>query len=152
MIFEEWGGNPSGITMVRRTIGSACADVSEWHPSLWHIKSLGKPEMPEKPKVHISCTEGQKISSIKFASFGTPQGTCGSFQQGVCHSTYSYEAFKVCLQTLCVCVCVCLKQSRLICYVFVSAGMHRAEVVLCCCLKRDLRRGSMPRHHEASSC
>ncbi|XP_031486337.1 beta-galactosidase 1-like [Nymphaea colorata] len=97
VIFEEWGGNPSGITVVRRTVGSACADVSEWHPSLWHIKSLGKPEMPEKPKVHISCTEGQKISSIKFASFGTPQGTCGSFQQGVCHSTYSYEAFKECI-------------------------------------------------------
>ncbi|CAN6457188.1 unnamed protein product [Victoria cruziana] len=95
VIFEEWGGNPSGITMVRRTVGSACADVSEWHPSIWNIKSYGKPEMPEKPQVHISCTEGQKISSIKFASFGTPYGTCGSFQQGTCHSPYSYEAFKV---------------------------------------------------------
>ncbi|KAF2543627.1 hypothetical protein F2Q68_00028765 [Brassica cretica] len=33
---------------------------------------------------------GQAISAIKFASFGTPLGKCGSYQQGECHAATSY--------------------------------------------------------------
>ncbi|XP_031489155.1 beta-galactosidase-like [Nymphaea colorata] len=96
VIFEEWGGNPSGITLVKRKLASACADISEWHPTLknWQIKKYGKPEEPQKAKVHLACSEGQKITSIKFASFGTPQGVCGSFKQGACHSPHSYDIFQ----------------------------------------------------------
>ncbi|KAF9592156.1 hypothetical protein IFM89_012585 [Coptis chinensis] len=50
VIFEEWGGDPNGISL--------------------------------------------KISSIKFASFGTPQGVCGSFKEGSCHAHKSYDAFE----------------------------------------------------------
>lgn len=96
VVFEEWGGDPNGITLVRRTIGSACAYISEWHPTVknWHIQNWGKPENPERPTVELSCSSGQKISSIKFASFGTPEGVCGSYREGRCHAHKSYDAFE----------------------------------------------------------
>ena len=39
--------------------------------------------------IHWNChaINERPISSIKFASFGTPQGTCGSFQKGNCEAT-----------------------------------------------------------------
>ncbi|KAI4327674.1 hypothetical protein L6164_020103 [Bauhinia variegata] len=92
VIFEELGGNPSRISLVKRTVTSVCADVTEYHPTLknWHIESYGKSEEFHPPKVHLRCSPGQVISSIKFASFGTPLGTCGNYQQGACHSPASY--------------------------------------------------------------
>ncbi|KAJ8645058.1 hypothetical protein MRB53_006806 [Persea americana] len=96
VVFEEWGGDPTGISLVRRTTGSACAFISEWHPTLrkWHIKDYGRAERPRRPKAHLSCADGQKISSIKFASFGTPQGVCGNFTEGSCHAHKSYDIFE----------------------------------------------------------
>ncbi|XP_010939579.1 beta-galactosidase 2 [Elaeis guineensis] len=90
VVFEEWGGDPKGISMVKRTVGSACADISEWQPAMknWHTKNYGR------SKVHLSCDHGRKITKIKFASFGTPQGVCGSFSEGSCHAHESYDAFE----------------------------------------------------------
>ncbi|KAF5206023.1 Beta-galactosidase [Thalictrum thalictroides] len=96
VVFEEVGGDASGISLVKRSVSSVCADVTEWHPTLknWHIESYGKPEELHRPKVHLKCASGQTISSIKFASFGTPSGTCGSYQQGACHSPSSYTTLE----------------------------------------------------------
>ncbi|KAK3224226.1 hypothetical protein Dsin_011251 [Dipteronia sinensis] len=93
VIFEELGGNPSRISLVKRSVTSVCADVTEYHPTIknWQIESYGKPEEFHSPKVHLRCSPGQAISSIKFASFGTPLGTCGSYQQGTCHAATSYD-------------------------------------------------------------
>ncbi|KAL1567927.1 Beta-galactosidase 3 [Salvia divinorum] len=92
VLFEELGGDPTRITLVKRSVSSVCADVSEYHPNIkkWQIESYGRPEGFHKPKVHLHCAPGQSISSIKFASFGTPLGTCGNFQQGACHASTSY--------------------------------------------------------------
>ncbi|KAK7360113.1 hypothetical protein VNO77_02089 [Canavalia gladiata] len=92
VIFEELGGDPSKISLVKRSVSSVCADVSEYHPNIrnWHIESYGKSEEFRPPKVHLHCSPGQTISSIKFASFGTPLGTCGNYEQGACHSPASY--------------------------------------------------------------
>ncbi|CBI17431.3 hypothetical protein VitviT2T_005599 [Vitis vinifera] len=92
VVFEELGGDPSRISLVRRSMTSVCADVFEYHPNIknWHIESYGKTEELHKPKVHLRCGPGQSISSIKFASYGTPLGTCGSFEQGPCHAPDSY--------------------------------------------------------------
>ncbi|CAO2176948.1 unnamed protein product [Urochloa humidicola] len=89
VIFEEWGGDPTGISMVKRTTGSICADVSEWQPSMknWHTKDY------EKAKIHLQCDHGRKITEIKFASFGTPQGSCGGYSEGACHAHKSYDIF-----------------------------------------------------------
>ncbi|RDX76506.1 Beta-galactosidase 3 [Mucuna pruriens] len=88
----ELGGDPSRISLVKRSVSSVCADVSEYHPNIrnWHIESYGKSEEFHPPKVHLHCSPGQTISAIKFASFGTPLGTCGNYEQGACHSPTSY--------------------------------------------------------------
>ncbi|KAI4386958.1 hypothetical protein MLD38_004831 [Melastoma candidum] len=97
VIFEEWGGDPNGITLVKREIDSVCADIFEWQPTLmnWKMQASGRTKKPLHPKAHLWCSPGQKISSIKFASFGTPEGSCGSFRQGSCHAFHSYDVFEM---------------------------------------------------------
>ncbi|CAI9773576.1 unnamed protein product [Fraxinus pennsylvanica] len=96
VIFEEWGGNPNGIFLAKRELASVCADIYEWQPTLvnWQMQASGKVNRPLRPKAHLSCAPGQKILSIKFASFGTPQGICGSFREGSCHAHHSYDVFE----------------------------------------------------------
>ncbi|KAJ4717902.1 Beta-galactosidase [Melia azedarach] len=100
VVFEEWGGDPNGISLVRREVDSVCAYMYEWQPTLvnWQLQASGKVNKPMRPKAHLMCGPGQKIKSIKFASFGTPEGVCGSYRQGSCHAFHSYDAF----QRLCV--------------------------------------------------
>lgn len=95
-MFEEWGGNPAGISLVEREIASVCADIYEWQPTLmnYEMQASGKVNKPLRPKAHLWCAPGQKISSIKFASFGTPVGACGSYHEGSCHAHKSYDAFE----------------------------------------------------------
>ncbi|KAL6974535.1 hypothetical protein U1Q18_028720 [Sarracenia purpurea var. burkii] len=95
VVFEEWGGDPTGISLVRRTTGSVCADVYEGQPTLknWHMLASGKVDKLQ-PKVHLGCARRQKISQIKFASYGLPQGTCGSYREGSCHAHKSYNALE----------------------------------------------------------
>jgi hypothetical protein len=90
VVFEEWGGDPTGISLVKRSVGSACAYVTEWQPSMknWRTKDY------EESKVHLSCDEGKKITEIKFASYGTPNGMCGTYYEGACHAHKSYNAFQ----------------------------------------------------------
>lgn len=100
VLFEEWGGEPNGISLAKRSTSSVCADVFEGQPTLknWQMVGLGKFDHLQA-KAHLWCPPGQKISKIKFASFGMPQGTCGSFKEGSCHAHKSYNAFeKVCLK------------------------------------------------------
>ncbi|KAG4109563.1 hypothetical protein ERO13_1Z049351v2 [Gossypium hirsutum] len=62
VLFEEFGGNPSGVQFQTVEIGSVCINTHE-----------GK-------EVELSCQD-RPISKIKFASFGSPQGVCGSFDK-----------------------------------------------------------------------
>ncbi|XP_031105346.1 beta-galactosidase-like [Ipomoea triloba] len=97
VIFEEWGGNPYGISLLKRETASVCAQMFEWQPQLmnWEMQASGKAKKPLRPKVHLSCGHGGKnISAIKFASFGTPEGICGDFQQGSCHAFHSFDIFE----------------------------------------------------------
>lgn len=95
VVFEELGGDSSKISLVKRSVSSVCADVSEYHTNIknWQIENAGEVEF-HRPKVHLRCAPGQTISAIKFASFGTPLGTCGNFQQGDCHSTKSHAVLE----------------------------------------------------------
>ncbi|KAI8553539.1 hypothetical protein RHMOL_Rhmol05G0024000 [Rhododendron molle] len=95
VVLEEWGGDPTGISLVRRTSGSVCADIYEGQPTTknWHLLASGKVDKVQ-PKAQLSCAQGQKISQIKFASYGLPQGTCGSFREGSCHAHKSYDALE----------------------------------------------------------
>ncbi|OVA11463.1 D-galactoside/L-rhamnose binding SUEL lectin domain [Macleaya cordata] len=69
VLFEEIGGNPSSVSFQTVKVGSVCADAYE-----------GK-------TLELSCQGGGRtISAIKFASFGDPHGSCGSFEKGSCES------------------------------------------------------------------
>ncbi|XP_074353495.1 beta-galactosidase-like isoform X2 [Apium graveolens] len=96
VIFEELGGIPFGISLMQRKLASVCADINEWQPTLMNLQMQhsGKVNQPFRPKAHLRCMPGQNIASIKFASFGTPGGTCGSFVQGSCHAQKSGDVFE----------------------------------------------------------
>ncbi|CAN4100109.1 unnamed protein product [Withania somnifera] len=96
VVLEEWGGDPNAISLVKRELSSVCADINEWQPQLvnWKMQASGQADRPLRPKAHLSCAPGQKITSIKFASFGTPVGVCGSFSEGNCHAHHSYDVFE----------------------------------------------------------
>lgn len=94
VLFEELGGDPTKISLDKRSVTTVCADVAEYHPNAkrWETESNnGIKQEFRLPKVHLHCGRGKSISSIKFASFGTPSGTCGSFQKGTCHAPTSYD-------------------------------------------------------------
>ncbi|KAL8144307.1 hypothetical protein V2J09_017339 [Rumex salicifolius] len=88
-VFEELGGDPTKISVAKRSVGTLCGQVSEYHPNVrsWIIN--GKTGVALKPKLRLQCAMGDYISAIRFASFGTPLGSCGSFQRGPCHAPYS---------------------------------------------------------------
>ncbi|KAG0486826.1 hypothetical protein HPP92_008921 [Vanilla planifolia] len=90
VLFEEWVGDPASISMVTRNTGNICSYVSELQPSVVHWRNKGY----NNSKVHLSCEPGKKMTNIKFASFGIPKGTCGSFSEGTCHAQKSYEVFE----------------------------------------------------------
>ncbi|KAK2987762.1 hypothetical protein RJ640_016357 [Escallonia rubra] len=89
VLFEEAGGDPTQISFATREVQSLCSRVSESHPlpvDMWSSdEKIGR---KSGPTVSLECpSPNHVISSIKFASFGTPRGTCGSFSHGQCSST-----------------------------------------------------------------
>ncbi|KAK9153441.1 hypothetical protein Sjap_000921 [Stephania japonica] len=88
VLFEEIGGDPMLISFGTREQGSLCSHVSESHPSpvdMWD--SYVKTGIKSGPVLQLECPlPNQTISSIKFASFGTPLGACGTYSHGRCSS------------------------------------------------------------------
>lgn len=91
VLFEETGGNPTKIALMKRTTNTICAQVSETHRTIksFQIESYDSTQEFYIPKIHLHCASNQYISSIAFASFGTPFGTCGSFVKSSCHASTS---------------------------------------------------------------
>uniref|UniRef100_A0A2N9I5M6 Beta-galactosidase n=1 Tax=Fagus sylvatica TaxID=28930 RepID=A0A2N9I5M6_FAGSY len=76
ILFEEIGGNPSQVSFQIVTVGTICGSAYEGNT------------------LELSCQLGHTISEIQFASFGDPQGTCGSFKKGSCEATNSLSAMQ----------------------------------------------------------
>lgn len=95
VIFEEIGGNPLEISVKLRSARTICGQVSESHyPPLSKLveSDFIDQELPLNnmaPEMHLHCQDGDVISSITFASYGTPLGSCQSFARGSCHSPSS---------------------------------------------------------------
>ncbi|OMP05297.1 hypothetical protein CCACVL1_01966 [Corchorus capsularis] len=88
VLFEEIGGDPTQLVFTTRQTGSLCSHVSESHPLPVDMWSSTKTRKKPSPTLSLACpSPNQVISSVKFSSFGTPQGTCGSFSHGLCNST-----------------------------------------------------------------
>ncbi|ESR62475.1 hypothetical protein CICLE_v10017808mg [Citrus x clementina] len=85
VIHEELGGDPSKISLLTKTGQDICSFVSEadpppvdsWKPNLGVVSS--------SPQVQLACERGWHIAAINFASYGIPEGNCGSFRPGACH-------------------------------------------------------------------
>ncbi|XP_042397256.1 beta-galactosidase 7-like [Zingiber officinale] len=89
VFFEELGGDPRTITVETISISSVCGRVSEsYYPSV-----LSK---SKDPYVQLQCQQGRRISSIDFASYGTPFGDCvrRNYAIGTCHSPESKAIVK----------------------------------------------------------
>ncbi|KAF5751735.1 beta-galactosidase 10 [Tripterygium wilfordii] len=96
VIFEEKGGDPTKIKFARRKVASVCAFIGEDYPLAEH--EYGIENNSSRAAVHLKCPENARISTVKFASFGTPTGTCGSYLKGDCHDPNSISVVeKVCL-------------------------------------------------------
>jgi len=95
VLFEETGGNPFKISVKTVTAGILCGQVSESHyPPLrkWSTPDYINGTMSINsvaPEVHLYCEDGHVISSIEFASYGTPRGSCDGFSIGKCHASNS---------------------------------------------------------------
>lgn len=83
VLFEEMGGDPRSITVETISVSRVCAHVAQtYHPSVFSGKN-------NVPSVRLKCPHGTRISSVDFASFGTPSGNCGNYARGGCHSAAS---------------------------------------------------------------
>ncbi|KAF8085624.1 hypothetical protein N665_0656s0003 [Sinapis alba] len=92
VLLEEMGGDPTKISFATKQRGrNLCLKVSQSHPApvdTWTSDS--KLSNRTSPVLSLKCpVSTQVISSINFASFGTPTGTCGSFSHGPCSSSRS---------------------------------------------------------------
>ncbi|KAL5705204.1 Beta-galactosidase 7 [Ranunculus cassubicifolius] len=75
ILFEELGGNPSLVNFQTTVVGSASVNAYEGNT------------------VELSC-QGRTISDVKFASFGNPEGSSGTFAKGSCESANSLSAIQ----------------------------------------------------------
>ncbi|XP_031250570.1 beta-galactosidase 3-like [Pistacia vera] len=80
VIFEEKGGDPTKIKFAKRKISGMCALVGEDYPLA---------------TVNLKCPKNSSISEVKFASFGNPEGTCGSYRKGHCHDPTSTSVIEM---------------------------------------------------------
>lgn len=87
VVFEETGGDPSQIKFATRRLSGVCVHLLEEYPTIeMHSTTKGE-DVNHKSKfiVQLDCPTKTHISRVKFASFGTPVGTWGSFAIGDCH-------------------------------------------------------------------
>ncbi|KAK3028523.1 hypothetical protein RJ639_038591, partial [Escallonia herrerae] len=97
VLHEELGGDPSKVSVLTQTGKELCAHVSEADPpqaDSWKPYSDVKSQGPE---VRLVCEQGWHIASINFASFGRPEGDCGTFSPGSCHTNVLSIVERACL-------------------------------------------------------
>ncbi|GMI93389.1 beta-galactosidase 8 [Hibiscus trionum] len=97
VLHEELGGDPTQISVLTRTGQEICSIVSEddLPPADSWIRNKGF--RSQSPEAQLTCEQGWHITSINFASFGSPQGNCGSFKAGTCHANILSMVKKACI-------------------------------------------------------
>ncbi|KAL3518368.1 hypothetical protein ACH5RR_020957 [Cinchona calisaya] len=100
VLFEEEGGDPTQISFATRQIDRLCSVVDETHPPPMNtFASNNITGNTTVPKVNLGCPNPNGvIAEIKFAGFGNPKGSCGSFSRGDCNSNQALSIVqKACL-------------------------------------------------------
>ncbi|XP_031399214.1 beta-galactosidase 8-like [Punica granatum] len=97
VLHEEIGGDPLKISILTRTGQEICAFISESDPPPPDSWKPNSELHPQSPQLRLSCDKGWLITSVSFASFGTPHGSCGSFSPGSCHVDMLETIRKACI-------------------------------------------------------
>ncbi|KAG6496747.1 hypothetical protein ZIOFF_044619 [Zingiber officinale] len=93
VVLEEQGGKPEDIKVLLVKRDNICTVVSQNYPApidSWSREDNGQIKMVgnNKAEANLKCAGDKKvIRSVVFASFGNPDGACGNFTVGNCHST-----------------------------------------------------------------
>ncbi|CAL9081441.1 unnamed protein product [Musa acuminata var. zebrina] len=103
VVFEEHGGKPKDIVILTVKRDNICTFVSAQHPAQIGTWSREDSQIRSvvgdaKPEARLKCGEKKVIRSIVFASFGNPDGMCGNFTVGSCHTQQAKSVVeKACL-------------------------------------------------------
>lgn len=87
-LFEEFGGTPDNVNIQTITVGSVCGHAHDGY------------------YLDLACQGGRMITGITFASFGMPQGTCGSFRRGECEAPYARQVIEQVTKRLICCILI----------------------------------------------
>lgn len=85
-------GHPLGVSVDTVSTARVCGCVPESYLPpvvMWHGESSRGHEHRHGPTLQLQCPQGKHISTILFASYGTPFGDCKSYGLGSCHSPNS---------------------------------------------------------------
>uniref|UniRef100_A0A0E0IN08 Beta-galactosidase n=1 Tax=Oryza nivara TaxID=4536 RepID=A0A0E0IN08_ORYNI len=91
IIFEEELGKPGGILIQTVRRDDICVFISEHNPAqikTWEsdggqIKLIAE---DTSTRGTLNCPPQRTIQEVVFASFGNPEGACGNFTAGTCHT------------------------------------------------------------------
>lgn len=93
VLFEEFGGDPSGVGVETVVTGQICANADEG--TTLELSCQQERFVYGHVKYH---SLGRVISDVKFASFGDPTGACGVFEtpfkKGSCESPNTLSFIK----------------------------------------------------------
>jgi hypothetical protein len=103
VLFEEEGGRPDDIMILTVKRDNICTFISEDNPA--HIRSWKRQDSQLtavaddlKPRAVLTCPPKKTIQQVVFASFGNPEGICGNYTVGSCHTPRAQEvAEKACV-------------------------------------------------------
>ncbi|XP_074580916.1 beta-galactosidase 11-like [Curcuma longa] len=99
VVFEESGGTPENIAIMIVKRDNICTFFSQYYPgqpisNQTQVQSV----QDSTQRAHLKCPGKKVIDEIPFASFGNPDGSCGSFIIGSCHAPRTKIAVeKACL-------------------------------------------------------
>lgn len=151
MLFEEDGGDPTQISLELHYTKTVCSQVSEndYPPlSAWSDRNILNEEVSVSsipPQAYLHCDDGHVISSITFASYGTPSGSCQQFSQGRCHAENSPSLVtEVSAKAFSTGFYIYIYKLVLIHCLLFLAGMCGKKQLHSYCFKLDVW-GSMPR-------
>ncbi|KXG36088.1 beta-galactosidase 12 [Sorghum bicolor] len=91
VVFEEEMGKPDGILVQTVTRDDICLLISEHNPGqikTWDTDGVKIKLIAEDHSVRgtLMCPPEKIIQEVVFASFGNPDGMCGNFTVGTCHT------------------------------------------------------------------
>lgn len=102
VVFEETGGNPGKIEILKVNRDTICSIITEYHPPhirTWERKNNQLRNITDPVRAgHLTCPDNKVVEKVEFVSFGNAEGACGAFKVGTCDSPKAHEVVeKECL-------------------------------------------------------